>query len=113
MIRALLLFWLLPLGFFWSWYFLSLNDINFGTLFFSRPLHDHVFAIYGSLLGVEPELLPAMIAKALFVDSSIVAAVIAFRQRRRIAAWLGQAPVVAGVPQEPFARSDDSRSSAP
>ena len=38
--RSLIFFWGLPLGFFWSWYYLSMNDISFGTVFFSRQMHD-------------------------------------------------------------------------
>ena len=85
MMRALAIFWAAPLGLFWSWYFLSLNDLSFGTLFFSRKLHDLVFAIYGQILGVSPDELPGMLARACLFDSLVVFAIIAFRRRRQLA----------------------------
>jgi len=85
MMRALVIFWAAPLGFFWSWYFLSLNDLSFGTLFFSRRLHDLVFAVYGEMLGVSPAELPGMTARACVLDSVIVLALVAFRRRRQLA----------------------------
>jgi len=86
--RALLLLWALPLGLFWGWYFLSLNDLNFGYVMFSRQLHDLVFQIYGEILGVDPAIIPGMVAKACVFDSLIVLAILAFRRRRVIAGWV-------------------------
>lgn len=83
--RTLLVLWLAPLAIFWSWYFLSLNDVS--DLVFSRALHDHVFAVYGEMLGIDPSTIPPMIAKALVFDSLVLGAIIAFRRRRRIAEW--------------------------
>lgn len=85
--RYILLFWAAPLGFFWGWYFLSLNDISMGTSFFSRKLHDLVFTIYGNILGIEPELIPAMVAKACVFDTLFIAAIFAFRKRAAIMQW--------------------------
>lgn len=90
MIRSLLILWLGPNAFFWSWYYLSLNDISFGTLFFSRRLHDEVFAIYGGFLGLDPAAIPGMVAKALFFDSFIVLGIIALRKRGTILAFAGR-----------------------
>ena len=88
MMRYVLLFWAAPLGFFWGWYFLSLNDLSMGTHFFSRKLHDLVFTIYGNVLGIEPELIPALIAKACFFDTLLIAAILAFRKRAAIILWV-------------------------
>ena len=85
--RWLLLFFALPLGSFWGWYFLSLNDINFGSIYLSRALHDLVFELYGEMLGVDPDIIPGMIAKACAFDMLIVAAIWAFRRRADISAW--------------------------
>lgn len=85
--RWILLFFALPLGSFWGWYFLSLNDINFGTVYFSRALHDLVFQLYGEMLGVDPDLIPGLIAKACLFDMSLVGAIWAFRRRADIRAW--------------------------
>ena len=85
--RYILIFWAAPLGFFWSWYFLSLNDVNFGTTFFSERLHRLVFDIYGHILGLEPEVIPAMIAKACFFDTLLIFGILAFRKRAAIRAW--------------------------
>jgi uncharacterized protein DUF6105 len=78
--------WATPLVLFWGWYFLSLNDINFGSIYLSRRLHDLVFEIYGNVLGIDPKLIPAMIAHACIVDTAILVAIWAFRRRREIAA---------------------------
>lgn len=109
--KYLLIFWAMPLGFFWGWYFLSLNDMNFGLMFFSRDVHDLTFRIYGHILGIDPQALPPMVAKACIVDSLILFSIIAFRKRKAIlsrlkawrAAYRGERP----------APSTWSRSSAP
>ncbi len=85
--RALLIFWGIPIGFFWGWYFLSLNDISFGTLFFSRRMHDLMLTIYGNILHIEPSAVPAVIAKACIVDTLLLAGLVAFRRRKQIMAW--------------------------
>lgn len=86
--RYILVFWAAPLGIFWSWYFLSLNDIALGTGFFSRQTHDIVFAIYGHLLGLEKDTIVAMVAKACVFDTALIFAILAFRRRREIKAWI-------------------------
>lgn len=82
--RYLLIFWALPMGFFWGWYFLSLNDLNFGTFFFSRQVHDLVFDIYGRILGIDPVSIPPMVAKACVFDTFLIFAIMAFRRRAAI-----------------------------
>lgn len=114
--RKLLALWIGPLAFFWGWYFLSLNDL--GGVFFSRALHDQVFNMYGTLLGIEPTAIPGMIAEALAVDSLILFAIIAFRRRRRIAAWWEsrracEQDAVAAPAYGTYGRSEESLSSAP
>ena len=96
--RYILLFWAAPLGFFWGWYFLSLNDISMGTNFFSRKLHDLVFSIYGNILGIEPDLIPALVAKACIFDTLLIVAIFAFRKRAAIIQW---AKAVRSGAQEP------------
>ncbi|MGI9400529.1 MAG: DUF6105 family protein [Rhizobiaceae bacterium] len=86
--RYILLLWFAPLAFFWGWYGLSAYDINMGMVFFSRDLHDAVFAVYGNTLGVSPDKIPPMIAGASIVDSAILGAIAAFRWR---ASWFPQA----------------------
>ncbi len=82
MVRALILLWALPITLFGIWYGLSVNDINFGTLMFSRQMHDHIFAIYGSLLGMAPEALPLLIVEALITDTAILFSFIAYKKRK-------------------------------
>ncbi|MEF2551389.1 DUF6105 family protein [Aurantimonas sp. A2-1-M11] len=111
--RTLLVLWIGPLIVFWGWYFLSLNDL--GGPLFSRETHDRVFMVYGTILGIEPALIPAMVARALAVDSLILGAIVAFRRRRKIAAWWqarreARLALADGLAYE---RSDESRSSAP
>lgn len=85
--RYLLILWAVPLALFWSWYALSVNDLNFGSIYLSRQLHDMVFAVYAQTLGVAPETIPPMIAWACIVDTGIIGAIAAFRWR---AAWWPQ-----------------------
>ncbi len=100
MMRYILLFWAAPLGFFWGWYFLSLNDISMGTHFFSRKIHDLVFNIYGNILGIEPDLIPALVAKACIFDTLLIAAIFAFRKRSAIIQWVKAARSGAQEPAE-------------
>lgn len=86
--RYILGLWLAPLVLFWGWFFLSLNDINFGYVMLSRQLHDLVFQLYGEVLGVDPAIIPGMVAKACILDSFLLGAIWAFRRRREIMAWL-------------------------
>jgi hypothetical protein len=85
--RYILIFWGLPMGFFWSWYYLSYHDINFGMLFFSRVMHDFAFEFYGNLIGIDPTTIPPLVARACVVDTFIIFGIFGFRKRREIAAW--------------------------
>lgn len=82
--KYLLLLWFVPLALFWGWYGLSLNDVNFGSIFLSRELHDAVFVMYGQILRVEPESIPGLLASASVIDSALIGAIVAFRKRK---AW--------------------------
>jgi hypothetical protein len=79
--RAILLLWTVPLVFFWTWFALSANDISFGTIFFSRQLHDLMMQIYGNMIGVDPSSVPMLLAWACIVDTGIILAIAAFRWR--------------------------------
>ncbi len=79
--------WATPLLLFWGWFFLSLNDINFGSVFLTRELHDLVFQLYGQMLGIDPKTIPMMIAEACILDTGILVAIWAFRRRKEIIAW--------------------------
>ena len=79
--------WALPMGIFWGWYFLSLNDMNFGYVMLTRQVHDLLFELYGQMLGVDPATIPPLVAKACILDTVIILAVWAFRRRKDIAAW--------------------------
>jgi hypothetical protein len=85
--RSFLIFWGGPLAFLWGWYFLSCYDLNMGMYFFSRELHDQVFTIYGNVLGIAPESIPPLVARACIVDTGLVLLLIAFRRRRKIMVW--------------------------
>ncbi|HTV70248.1 MAG TPA: DUF6105 family protein [Rhizobiaceae bacterium] len=80
--------WASPLALFWGWYFLSLNDVNFGYIMLSRQVHDLIFQLYGEMLGVDPTTIPMLIAQACVFDSLVIGAIYAFRRRKEIAAWL-------------------------
>jgi hypothetical protein len=94
--RYILLFWALPMGFFWAWFGLSYYDINFGLLFFSRGVHDFAFEFYGNLLGIDPATIPPLVARACVVDTALIFGIYAFRKRREIAAWFSIADPAAG-----------------
>ena len=85
--RYLIALWVSPLVLFWGWYFLSLNDINFGYVILSRRLHDLLFQLYGEMLGIDPTTIPGLLARACVFDSFLVAGLIAFRKRKAIIAW--------------------------
>ena len=85
--KYLVAIWATPLLLFWGWFFLSLNDMNFGYVMLTRQVHDLVFQLYGDFLGVEPASIPAMVAQACIFDTGLIAAIWAFRRRRELAAW--------------------------
>jgi hypothetical protein len=86
--RTLFALWAAPMALFWSWFYLSLNDINFGYVMLSRRLHDLVFELYGQMLGIDPAIIPGMVARACVFDGFLLMALWAFRRRRNIAAWI-------------------------
>lgn len=79
--------WAAPLLLFWGWYFLSLNDMHFGYVMLSRAMHDLVFGLYGDILGVDPQIIPGLVARACIVDTLLIGAIWAFRRRRELGAW--------------------------
>lgn len=79
--------WATPLVLFWGWYFLSLNDMNFGYVMLSRAMHDVVFGIYGDMLGIDPAIIPGLVARACVIDTLLIGAIWAFRRRRELMAW--------------------------
>lgn len=86
--KYVLLAWAAPLGLFWGWFFLSANDINFGSIYLSRALHDLVFQLYGEMLGIDGATIPWLVAKACILDTGILLGIWAFRRRRELRAWL-------------------------
>ena len=88
--RYIIILWALPLGAFWGWFFLSANDINFGSIYLSRALHELVFEVYGEMLGIDPATIPWLLAQAFALDTLLILAIWAFRRRREIRAWLNR-----------------------
>jgi hypothetical protein len=86
--RTLFALWVTPLALFWGWFYLSLNDINFGYVMLSRQLHDFAFQLYGQMLGIDPAIIPGMVARACVFDGFLLMALWAFRRRRNIIAWV-------------------------
>jgi hypothetical protein len=82
--RYFLLFWLFPVGFLVTWYGLSSTDTSFGFWFFSRDMHDLVFQIYADTLGIAPETIPPLVAKAIILDTFIILGLIALRHWKSI-----------------------------
>jgi len=110
--RWLLGLWFVPISFLVAWFVLASHDWNLGTFFFSREMYDLVFAVYGETLGVAPESIPPLVARALVLDSAIVLALYAFRRRKVIAGWL-RSRTQASPSVATRARTLDSLSSAP
>lgn len=84
--RWFITLWALPMAIFWGWYFLSLNDVNFGYVMMTRQFHDLFFGLYGEMLGVDPAGIPPLVAKACLVDSALLLAIWAFRRRHSLLA---------------------------
>jgi hypothetical protein len=104
--RTLFALWVAPLLLFWGWFFLSLNNINFGYVMLSRQLHDLVFQLYGEMLGIDPALIPGMVAKACVFDGLMLMALWAFRRRRNIAGWIRKQSI-GQVPSERLQRATE------
>ncbi|KQV34411.1 MULTISPECIES: DUF6105 family protein [unclassified Rhizobium] len=85
--KWLLILWAAPVTLLTTWYSLSYYDMNFGIFMLTRQVHDLVFQIYGHVLGVPPETIPPLVARAIAFDSLIVFAIIGWRKRREIRAW--------------------------
>ncbi len=85
--RWVIVLWALPMGIFWGWYFLSLNDVNFGYVLMTRQFNELFFQLYGDMLGVEPATIPPLVAKACILDTALLLAIWAFRRRQALAAW--------------------------
>ena len=103
-----LILWAFPIALLGSWYGLSYYDMNFGVFMLTRDAHDLVFQIYGNILGIAPENIPPLVARAIVVDSFIVLGIVAFRRRRQILAWWQ-----ARRQSSPALARDESLSSAP
>ncbi len=81
--RSFLYLWVLPMSLFGTWYGLSYNDLHGGMWFFSRAMHDKVMLVYAAPLGMDPADLPPLLLRALIVDTMLVAAIMAYRHRKR------------------------------
>ncbi|MGO4437496.1 DUF6105 family protein [Rhizobium sp. RAF56] len=85
--KWLLIFWAGPIAFLASWYWLSYYDMSFGIFMYTREVHDLVFKIYGGILGIPPQDIPPLVARAIVLDSLVLFAVVGFRRRIAIRAW--------------------------
>lgn len=85
--KYLFALWAAPLVVFWSWFYLSLHDMNFGFVILTRQVHDLVFQLYGNILGIDPAIIPPMVARACVFDGFLLCAIWAFRRRRELSAW--------------------------
>lgn len=81
--KVFLALWIMPIFLLGSWYGLSYYDINFGYRILTRDLHDLVFQIYGNLLGIPPETIPALVLKAIIFDTFLVIGFIILKRRRK------------------------------
>lgn len=86
--RLILILWIIPIVVFWGWYGLSANDMSMGSFFFTRAFHDHMFRLYGSMLGVPPEEVPMLIAGTFAFDTMLLVGMSALRWHKK---WFPQA----------------------
>lgn len=106
-----LILWAGPVLLLTSWYGLSYYDMSFGVFMLTRQAHDLVFQVYGNVLGIPPETIPPLVARAMIVDSLAVFAIMALRKRRQIIGWWRRRQ---SSRLEPLSRaSEDSLSRAP
>ena len=85
--------WALPLITFWGWYFLSAFNLHFGYVLLTRQAHELVFQIYGETLGIDPAVLPGLVARACVLDTMLLLAILGVpstRQDSRVAEWPAQ-----------------------
>lgn len=85
--RYIFWFWFVPMGFLWSWFLLSYHDLSMGMSFYTREMHDLVFAIYGQILNLEKPVIINLLIKACIVDTALIMGIFAFRKRKQIRAW--------------------------
>lgn len=85
--RVALIFWVVPLALYTSWFVLSANDINFGSIYLSRQMHDLIMQSYANLFGVDASIIPALLIRAVIWDLAVVLCILAFRRRKQIRAW--------------------------
>ena len=111
--RVILILWFVPLILFWTWYGLSAYDVNWGYFFLTRGFHDYIFAIYGKLLQMPPEDVPALIAGVFVFDSFIVLGIAALRWHKHWFPGLKQMFSKAFGRTSPSAHGDDAPSLLP
>lgn len=104
-----LILWAGPVLLLSGWYGLSYYDMSFGFFMLTRQTHDLVFQVYGNILGIPPETIPPLVARAIAFDSVVVFAIVAFRKRKAIAAWWQRRQLAKSVSLP----SEESLSSAP
>lgn len=101
--KYILIFWGIPMGLFWGWFGLSYYDMNFGFVMLSRAVHDFVFDTYGAILGIDPAIIPPLVAKACVVDSAIIFGLFGLKRRKQISAWWNErrslSPLPPAMPQ--------------
>ncbi len=85
--RVAIIFWVIPLALYSAWFILSANDINFGTIYLSRRMHDAIMQTYANLLGIDPAIIPALLIRAVIWDGAVIAAILVYRRRKAISAW--------------------------
>lgn len=88
--KWVMIMWGGPVLFLTGWYVLSYYDMSFGIFMLTREAHDMVFALYGNILGMPPEVIPPLVARAMVVDTFIVFGLLALRRRKQLAAWYVQ-----------------------
>ncbi|HXV29500.1 MAG TPA: DUF6105 family protein [Sinorhizobium sp.] len=85
--KWLMVFWGGPVLLLTGWYSLSYYDMSFGIFMLTREAHDLVFSVYGHVLGIPPETIPPLVARAMVVDTIVLFSLVALRKRRQIMAW--------------------------
>ncbi|WP_179875658.1 DUF6105 family protein [Sinorhizobium sp. BJ1] len=85
--KWLLVFWGGPVMLLTGWYSLSYYDMSFGIFMLTREAHDLVFRLYGHVLGIPPESIPPLVARAMVLDTIVLFGLVALRKHRQITSW--------------------------
>ena len=82
--KYLFALWAAPLVVFWGWFYLRFTTCS--AMSSCRAQGTIWFPALRELLGIEPEIIPPMVARLAYL-TVVICAIWAFRRRRELSAW--------------------------